>query len=151
MDYAPTASFELLLKAYQEARKNGINTHVGSILSSDTFYEDDPQGWRKWADFGILAAEMESAGLYTLAAKFKVRALSILTVSDSIVKGEAASAEQREKGFTKMTEIASKSYPDTGIKNAFAGCPHRILNRDHFQNSRGCRVYRHLFSVFKDL
>ena len=106
MDYAPTASFELLLKAYQEARKNGIKTHVGSILSSDTFYEDDPQSWKKWADFGVLAAEMESAGLYTLAAKFKVRALSILTVSDSIVKGEAASAEQREKGFTRMAEIA---------------------------------------------
>ncbi len=105
MDYAPTASFELLLQAYQQVQKSGIKTHVGSILSSDTFYEDDPQGWRKWADFGVLAAEMETSGLYTLAAKFKVRALSILTVSDSIVKGEAASAEQREKGFTKMAEI----------------------------------------------
>lgn len=111
MDYAPTASFELLLKAYQQAGKSGMKIHVGSILSSDTFYEDDPQGWRKWADFGVLAAEMETAGLYTLAAKFKVDALSILTVSDSIVDGGAASAEQREKGFTRMAEIALEIVP----------------------------------------
>jgi purine-nucleoside phosphorylase len=106
MDYAPTASFDLLLKAYDAAKKRGVDVAVGSILSADTFYDDDPEWWKLWADFGVLAVEMETAGLYTLAAKFKVNALSILTVSDNIVTQEAASAEEREKNFSRMAEIA---------------------------------------------
>ena len=106
MDYAPTANFDLLLGAHGVANELGINVRVGGMLSSDTFYEDDPDWWKLWADYGSLVVEMETAGLYTLAAKLNVRALSILTVSDSLVTGEAATSEQRETSYSKMAEIA---------------------------------------------
>ena len=106
MDYAPTASFDLLLRAYEAAQARSVPVHVGGILSSDTFYDDDPEAWRLWAAYGALAVEMETSQLYTLAAKFGVRALSVLTVSDSLVTGETASAAQRERGFPLMAEIA---------------------------------------------
>ena len=111
MDYAPAATFHLLLKAYEAARKRGIEAHVGGIFSGDTFYNDDPEWWRKWAAYGVLAAEMETSGLYTLAAKFNVEALTVLTVSDSIATGEHSTAEQREKGFPVMAEIALEVAP----------------------------------------
>jgi len=106
MDYAPAASFDLLLKAYQVAQERGIDIRVGGMFSGDTFYGDDPNGWKIWAEYGALVVEMESNALYTLAAKFKVDALSILTVSDSLVTREEATAQQREQGYTQMTEIA---------------------------------------------
>ena len=106
MDYAPTASFHLLRSAYEEAQLRAVNAHVGGVLSSDTFYEDDPEWWKKWAAYGVLAVDMETAGLYTLAAKLGVDALSILTVSDCIVTGESATAQQRERDFPVMAEIA---------------------------------------------
>jgi purine-nucleoside phosphorylase len=106
MDYAPSASFELLLKAYQAALSRKVEVQVGGILSSDTFYQDDPDYWKKWAEYGALVVEMESAGLYTLAAKFNAKALSILTVSDSLINPASASSEQREKDFPLMAEIA---------------------------------------------
>jgi len=111
MDLAPTADFALLVKAYESARKRDARVYVGSILSSDTFYQDDPDWWRQWAEYGTLACEMESSALYTLAAKFGVRALSVLTVSDSLVTGETATSEQREKGFPLMAEIALEIAP----------------------------------------
>ncbi|MGC9347227.1 MAG: purine-nucleoside phosphorylase [Anaerolineae bacterium] len=106
MDYAPAAGFELLLKAHQVAEERGIGVRVGGILSSDTFYNDDPNWWKIWAEYGALVCEMESNALYTLATKFKVDALSILTVSDSLVTGEETTAQQRERGFTQMAAIA---------------------------------------------
>ncbi len=111
MDYAPAASFHLLLKAYGAAVERGARVHVGGILSSDTFYGDDPGWWRQWAAYGTIAVEMETAGLYTLAAKFKVDALSLLTVTDSLVSSEKATAEQRERGFPLMAEIALEIGP----------------------------------------
>ena len=106
MDYAPAASFELLLRAYKVARDRGIKVHVGGMFANDTFYADDPESWKLWAAYGVLVVEMESSALYTLAAKFQVDALSILTVSDSLVTGEEASAEQRERSFPQMAQIA---------------------------------------------
>lgn len=106
MDYAPAASFDLLLKAYQAAKDMKIPVRVGGILASDSFYNDNPDWWKKWAEFGALVCEMETSALYTLAAKFKVDALSILTVSDSVLTKETATSEQREKGFTKMAQLA---------------------------------------------
>ncbi|NQS91263.1 MAG: purine-nucleoside phosphorylase [Chloroflexi bacterium] len=111
MDFAPTASFQLLLKAYETAKEFGSSVYAGSIFSGDTFYGDDPDSWKKWAAFGALVVDMETSGLYTLAAKFKVDALSVLTVSDSLVSGEEASAQQREKGFTQMAKIALEISP----------------------------------------
>ncbi|AZO94334.1 purine-nucleoside phosphorylase [Halocella sp. SP3-1] len=105
-DYAPTANFTLLNKADNIANEKGIEVKVGNVLSSDLFYGDDPDAWQVWSRYGVLAVEMETAELYTLAAKYGVRALSILTVSDSVVTGEATTAEEREKTFTDMIEIA---------------------------------------------
>lgn len=106
MDYAPCASYRLLERANRIALERGMNTRVGPILSSDSFYGEDPEQWRLWARFGVLAVEMEAAELYTLAAKFGAEALAILTVSDNIVSGEVTSSSEREKTFTAMAELA---------------------------------------------
>ena len=106
MDFAPTADFGLLLRAYEISRDLKLAPAVGGILSSDVFYNDEADWWEQWAAFGLLAVEMEAAGLYTLAAKFSVRALAILTVSDNIITGDKATSEQREKGFMQMAKIA---------------------------------------------
>jgi purine-nucleoside phosphorylase len=105
-DYAPTADFGLLRKAYESAREEGIPTSVGNVLTSDTFYDDDPEAWKHWAAYGVLVVEMETAALYTLAAKSGVQALSILTVSDNLASQARATHEQREKGFSRMIELA---------------------------------------------
>jgi purine-nucleoside phosphorylase len=106
MDYAPAASFDLLLKAYEAAKERGARVFVGGNFASDTFYNDDPEWWKKWAAYGVLTVEMETSGLYTLAAKFKVQALSVLTVSDCLLTSEFATSEQRERDFMQMAEIA---------------------------------------------
>ncbi|MBN2050554.1 MAG: purine-nucleoside phosphorylase [Spirochaetales bacterium] len=107
MDFAPAASFRLLKQAYDFAEKRSISVRVGGILSSDSFYDDDnPEGWKLWAAYGVLAVEMETSALYTLSARFGVDALSILTVSDSLVSGEASSSAEREKTYTDMMEMA---------------------------------------------
>ncbi len=111
LDFAPTADFDLLLKAYRAAGERGAKVHVGGMLSSDTFYDEDPDWWRVWADHGALVCEMETSGLYTLAARHKVSALSVLTVSDNVVTGLAATAEQRERAFPQMAEIALAALP----------------------------------------
>ncbi|MCG3121444.1 MAG: Purine nucleoside phosphorylase DeoD-type [bacterium] len=106
MDYAPTASFRLLKNAYDAAMRKGIAIKAGNILSSDNFYNANPEQWKLWAAYGVLAIEMESTALYTLAAQHQVEALSILTVSDSLVTGEEEPAAAREKAFTQMFAIA---------------------------------------------
>jgi purine-nucleoside phosphorylase len=106
MDYAPTASFRLLKNAYDVAMNKGIAVKVGNILSSDNFYNADPELWKLWAAYGVLAIEMESAALYTIAARHHAEALTILTVSDSLVTGEEEPAAAREKAYTQMFEIA---------------------------------------------
>lgn len=106
MDFAPIADFHLLKKAYDIAKGKGIEPKVGNVLSSDTFYNDDPEIWKLWAQYGVLGVEMETAGLYTLGAKYGVNTLAILTVSDSIVTGEETTSEERQTSFTTMIEIA---------------------------------------------
>jgi purine-nucleoside phosphorylase len=105
-DYAPVAHFPLLEKAVVVARDMGLEVNVGNILSSDSFYNDNPDHWQKWAEYGVLAVEMETSALYTLGAKHKVEALSILTVSDSLVTGQLASIEERQNNFDDMAKIA---------------------------------------------
>src|SRR5680860_1706955 len=105
-DFAPTANFELFMKAALYAKENSIPIKAGNILSSDEFYEDDPEAFKKWAEFGVLCVEMEAAGLYTIAAKHNVNALAILTISDSLVTGEHLSSGDREKSFKDMIAIA---------------------------------------------
>ncbi len=108
-DFAPTADFDLFMKAALYARKNNLPVKAGNILSSDEFYEDDAETYKKWADFGVLCVEMETAGLYTIAAKHGVKALSILTISDSLVTGEHLSSNDRERSFSNMVEISLAS------------------------------------------
>jgi purine-nucleoside phosphorylase len=105
MDFAPTASFHLLEAARDAALALGVTPHVGGILSSDSFYSEDPDQWKLWASFGILAIEMEAAELYTLAAKYGVEALAVLTVSDHIVTGESTTSAEREKSFRTMAQV----------------------------------------------
>ncbi len=108
-DYAPTASAELMFKAYEAGKAKGLNMKAGNVLTSDTFYGDDFEAWKKWAKFGVLCVEMETAQLYTTAAKFGVNALTLLTISDSLVTGEATSAEERQITFNDMIEVALES------------------------------------------
>jgi len=103
--YAPTANFELLQKAYKITLKLDKNPKVGNILSSDIFY-DEPDFLKIWAKYGVLAVEMETAALYTLAAEFGVKALTILTVSDNLITDEHISVEERQKKFNEMIKIA---------------------------------------------
>ncbi len=105
-DYSPTASFELFIKAVQYAQEKGIPIHAGNVLSSDEFYEDDPESYKLWAKYGVLCVEMEAAGLYTIAAKYNANALVIVTISDSLVTREQLTTEERETSFKEMAEIA---------------------------------------------
>ena len=106
MDYAPAPSFDLLYKAYNAALARKMPVHVGKIVSSDSFYTEDPDQWKLWAKFGVLAVEMETAELYTLAAKFGAQALSVLTVSDNLVTGGNTTSAERETTFRAMAELA---------------------------------------------
>lgn len=106
MTFSPTADFDLFNRAVQTAGELEIPVHGGTILSSDTFYNNDPDEWKIWANHGVLAVEMETAILYTLAAKYGAQALTVLTVSDSLVTREETSSEEREKTFTQMMELA---------------------------------------------
>ncbi|MDN5210602.1 purine-nucleoside phosphorylase [Fulvivirgaceae bacterium BMA12] len=109
IDFAPLADFSLLQSAQKTAGEMNIKTAVGNIFSTDLFYHpNDPQRWEILAAHNVLCVEMETAILYTLAARFNVSSLSLLTVSDNILTGEAASAQDREKSFTDMINIALK-------------------------------------------
>ncbi len=105
-DYSPTANFELFMKAVNYAQENNVPIKAGNVLSSDEFYEDDFNSYKEWADFGILCVEMEAAGIYTIAAKYGVKALTILTISDSLVTKETTTSEERESTFYTMINMA---------------------------------------------
>lgn len=105
IDYAPVADFGLLRKAVEVAEGRELSLRVGPIMASDFFYTDKPDYYDTLAEYGVLAVEMESAALYTIAARFKARALTILTVSDHIVRGEKMAAAEREQGFSNMVRI----------------------------------------------
>lgn len=105
-DYSPTANFELFIKAMNYAQEHKIPIKAGNVLSSDEFYVDDPEEYKLWAQYGVLCVEMETAGLYTIAAKYNIKALSILTISDSLVTKERLSAHARESSFKDMVKIA---------------------------------------------
>ncbi len=105
-DYAPTASFELFQKAVDIAKEKNVPIKAGNVFTSDEFYADDFESYKKWSKFGVLCVEMETAGLYTVAAKHNVNALAILTISDSLVTGECTSSKERETTFKEMIEIA---------------------------------------------
>jgi len=105
-DFSPIASFPLLKAAYDRGMSKGLKLHVGNIFSSDMFYRDDKSVVQKMMDYGVLGVEMETTALYTLAAKFGVNALTILTVSDHLLTGEETTAAERQSTFNEMMEVA---------------------------------------------
>ncbi|HEY4240308.1 MAG TPA: purine-nucleoside phosphorylase [Kofleriaceae bacterium] len=107
--FAPAANFALLARAHARAETLGLPTRVGTVLTSDTFYPSEhalATWWSPWAEHGVLAAEMETAALYTLAARRGAHALAILTVSDNLVTGEQTTAEERQTSFRDMITLA---------------------------------------------
>lgn len=105
VQFAPIADFELLKTAYDSALEQGMKVKVGNILSADRFYNEELDK-KKLADYGVLATEMEAAGLYTLAAKYNRRALAILTISDHLITGEETTSDERETTFNDMMVVA---------------------------------------------
>ncbi len=105
-DFAPICSYELLAAAVEEAKKLGVGYHVGNLLSSDIFYNDNPAASEKWQNMGVLGVEMEAAGLYMNAARAGKRALAICTVSDHLLTGESLPAAERQTSFRDMMTVA---------------------------------------------
>jgi purine-nucleoside phosphorylase len=107
IDFAPTANFDLLHKAYNIGTQSGLSLRAGNILSADVFYRDSMDIVKKLGEYGVLAVEMETSALYTLAAKYGAQALTILTVSDHIFSDEPdTTAEERQTTFNDMIQIA---------------------------------------------
>ena len=113
MNFAPAADFGLLLAAHRAAEVRGVRAHAGGIYSSDIFYDERPDLNAELTRHGVLAVEMETAELYTIAARHKVRALAVLTISDHLLRPEALSSAERQSSFADMVEIA--------LEAAFAG------------------------------
>ncbi|MEJ1991629.1 MAG: purine-nucleoside phosphorylase [Maritimibacter sp.] len=106
LNYAPVADFDLLKHAQNAAIGKNISTHIGGIYSSDVFYDERADLNEQLTRHGVLAVEMETAELYILAARYNVRALSVLTVSDHLITGAALPSSERETSFGDMIEIA---------------------------------------------
>ncbi|MFT6076160.1 MAG: purine-nucleoside phosphorylase [Yoonia sp.] len=106
LNFAPCADYGLLAAAHNAAKAKGVPTHVGGIYSSDVFYDERPDLNEQMVRHGILGVEMEAAELYNLAARHGRRALAILTVSDHLITHEALPAEDRERSFGDMVEVA---------------------------------------------
>lgn len=107
IDYAPIADFNLLKNAYETAEQKGLTTHVGNVFTSDVFYRDNGEEVNALLGrYNVLAVEMETTALYTLAAKYDRQALSILTVSDHVITGELTTSEERQTSFNEMMELA---------------------------------------------
>ena len=106
LDYAASADFALLRTAYDIALSRGVSARVGPIFSADSFYSDRPELLERFASYGVIAVEMETNALYTLAAKNGRQALAICTVSDHLKTGEETTAQEREATFFEMVEVA---------------------------------------------
>lgn len=106
LNFAPCADWSLLRAAAQAAENKGVPTHIGGIYSADVFYDERPDLNEQMTRHGILGVEMEAAELYNLAARYGVRALAVLTVSDHLLTGAALPSEDRERSFGDMVEIA---------------------------------------------
>ncbi|MEO6512000.1 MAG: purine-nucleoside phosphorylase [Nocardioides sp.] len=106
LDYAPVADFGLLRAAADAAAGRDVTAHVGLIFSCDSFYASRPELMTRMVGYGVLGVEMEASALYTLAAKYGRKALTVATVSDHIVTGEETTADERERTFADMVDIA---------------------------------------------
>jgi purine-nucleoside phosphorylase len=110
--FAPTPDFDLLVDTQAQAKKMGIKTHFGAVMCGDSFYDERDETFRnRLKQYGVLAGEMESAGLFSVARKLNKRSLAMFTISDSSATGEAESALDREQGYTQMMELALEVAP----------------------------------------
>ncbi|MDX2484661.1 MAG: purine-nucleoside phosphorylase [Pseudodonghicola sp.] len=115
LNFAPCADWSLLSAAADAAKAKGTQTHIGGIYSSDTFYDERPDLNEQMVRHGVLGVEMEAAELYTLAARYNRRALAVLTVSDHLISGASLPAQERERSFADMVEIAlNAAFPQSG-------------------------------------
>lgn len=105
-NFAPIADYKLMASAISKCEELGARYHVGNILSSDTFYSDDATATPAWMKMGVMAVEMEAAGLYMNAARAGKRALAICTISDHLLTHEETTAEERQNSFTEMMKVA---------------------------------------------
>lgn len=112
-DFAPTVTFSLFNKAIKQLESQGKTFHAGNILSTDIFYDQNPEFYKKWAAYNVLGVEMETAALYTFGNRFNVDTLSILTVTDSLLTGESMLAKDREQSLVEMAVLAL----ETSIKD----------------------------------
>ena len=106
MNFSPAATYSLLKSAYTLAGEQGVTPKVGSVFTTDLYYSNDPDFWRRWAQLGVLCVDMEAAGLYSYAAKFGTEALSILSVEESLVTGEKLSQSEQNRQLDKLAELA---------------------------------------------
>lgn len=104
--YAPTADGELFIEAVKVAKAQNIHVKTGNVLSADIFYDDNRDYYKKWAAYGVLCVDMETAAIYTVAAKHGAEAISLLTISDSLVTHKGISKEERESNLRQMVELA---------------------------------------------
>lgn len=105
-DFAPTVTFSLFNKAIKQLESQGKTFHAGNILSTDIFYDQNPEFYKKWSAYNVLGVEMETAALYTFGNRFNVDTLSILTVTDSLITGESMLAKDREQSLVDMAVLA---------------------------------------------
>ncbi len=112
--FAPIADYTLMRAAIDVMEEKGLTPKVGNLLSSDNFYSDGSDSSDRWKKMGVMAIEMEAAGLYMNAARLGKRALAICTISDHIYRPEVMPAEARQTAFTQMMEVAL----DTAVKMA---------------------------------
>ena len=106
LNFAPCADFGLLQAAHSAAQTRGLRVHVGNVYSSDVFYDERADLTEIMQRHGVLCVEMEAAELYSVAARFGVRALAVLTMSDHLLTHDALSAQDREQSFGDMIELA---------------------------------------------
>lgn len=104
--FSTMADFGLLTLAYQKSKGRNLHVKVGHVLTSDAFYHPVEDAWKTWAEYGVSAVEMETAALYTVGARYGVKTLSILTVSDHLLRDEQITPEDRERSLSDMIELA---------------------------------------------
>ena len=104
--YSAISTYAVLRQAIESAEKHGYPYTVGQVMSADNFYNNPPEVWKKWADMGVLCAEMESYALFATAAQCKKEALALFTISDSLITHQETTSDERVSSFTRMMEIA---------------------------------------------
>ncbi|WP_394189425.1 purine-nucleoside phosphorylase [Pseudoalteromonas atlantica] len=108
-DFSAIADFDLLLNGVNAAKELGIKAKVGNVFTTDTFYQADNTFYQELDKLGMLAVDMETAGMYGVAAEYGAKAMALFTVSDHVITGEATPSDERQSTFNEMVKIALES------------------------------------------